>query len=151
VQQLQRENHLRWDSLGEFLALAVSFEFLADKTDNDRARLLGQTLDRATGKVLEEGRSPSRKVGELDNRGSHFYLALHWARELADQDEDQALAERFVVLADELASSEDKIVAELNAVQGSPVDLGGYYHPDPEKTAQVMRPSSTLNTVLANL
>jgi isocitrate dehydrogenase len=151
VQQLQRENHLRWDSLGEFLALAVSFEFLADKTDNPRARLLGQTLDRATGRVLEEGRSPSRKVGELDNRGSHFYLALYWARELADQDEDQALAERFVVLADELESSEDKIVAELDEVQGSPVDLGGYYHPDPEKTAAVMRPSSTLNTVLAAL
>jgi isocitrate dehydrogenase len=151
VQQFERENHLRWDSLGEFLALAVSFEFLADKTDNPRARLLGQTLDRATGRVLEEGRSPSRKVGELDNRGSHFYLALYWARELADQDEDQALAERFVVLADELESSEDKIVAELNEVQGSPVDLGGYYHPDPEKTAAVMRPSSTLNTVLAAL
>ncbi len=151
VQQLQRENHLRWDSLGEFLALAVSFEFLADKTDNPRARLLGQTLDRATGRVLEEGRSPSRKVGELDNRGSHFYLALYWARELADQDEDAALAERFVVLADELASSEDKIVAELNDVQGSPVDLGGYYHPDPEKAAAVMRPSTTLNTVLAAL
>jgi isocitrate dehydrogenase len=151
VQQLQRENHLRWDSLGEFLALAVSLEFLADKTDNPRARLLGLTLDRATEKVLEEGRSPSRKVGELDNRGSHFYLALHWARELADQDEDEALAERFVVLADELASSEDKIVAELNAVQGSPVDLGGYYQPDPEKTAQVMRPSATLNTVLGAL
>ncbi|MCW3000602.1 MAG: NADP-dependent isocitrate dehydrogenase [Solirubrobacterales bacterium] len=151
VQQLQRENHLRWDSLGEFLALAVSLEFLADKTDNPRARLLGQTLDRATGRLLEEGRSPSRKVGELDNRGSHFYLALHWARELADQDEDPALAERFTPLADELATAEDKIVAELNGVQGEPVDLGGYYRPDPARAAAAMRPSTTLNDALAAL
>ncbi|UTI63476.1 NADP-dependent isocitrate dehydrogenase [Paraconexibacter antarcticus] len=151
VQQFERENHLRWDSLGEFLALAVSFEFLADKTDNPRARLLGQTLDRATGRLLEEGRSPSRKCGELDNRGSHFYLALYWARELADQNEDTALAERFVVLADELASAEDAIVAELNAVQGEPVDVGGYYRPDPERVAAAMRPSPTLNAALAAL
>ena len=151
VQQFERENHLRWDSLGEFLALAVSFEFLADKTDNPRARLLGETLDRATGRLLEEGRSPSRKCGELDNRGSHFYLALYWARELADQDEDDALAERFVVLADELASAEDKIVAELNGVQGEPVDVGGYYRPDPERVAAAMRPSPTLNAALAAL
>jgi len=151
VQQFERENHLRWDSLGEFLALAVSLEFLADKTGNARARLLGQTLDRATGTLLEEGRSPSRKAGELDNRGSHFYLALHWARELADQDEDEALAERFVVLADELASAEDRIVGELHAVQGHPVDLGGYYHPDPDRAREAMRPSATLNAALAAL
>jgi isocitrate dehydrogenase len=151
VQQFTRENHLRWDSLGEFLALAVSFEFLGDKTDNARARLLGVTLDRATGRVLEEGRSPSRKAGELDNRGSHFYLALYWARELADQDEDAALAERFVVLADELASVEDKVVAELTAVQGSPVDIGGYYRPDVERIAAAMRPSATLNEALKTL
>jgi isocitrate dehydrogenase len=151
VQQFTRENHLRWDSLGEFLALAVSFEFLGDKTDNARAKLLGVTLDRATGRVLEEGRSPSRKAGELDNRGSHFYLALYWARELADQDEDAALAERFVVLADELASVEDKVVAELTEVQGSPVDIGGYYHPDVDRIAAAMRPSATLNEALKTL
>ena len=141
VQQFERENHLRWDSLGEFLALAVSLEMLADKTDNPRARVLGQTLDRATGTVLEENSSPSRKVGEIDNRGSHFYLALYWARELAQQTEDAELAERFTVLAEKLAAEEETIVAELAEVQGEAVDLGGYYRPDPEKARAAMRPS----------
>jgi isocitrate dehydrogenase len=149
VQQFEKEGHLRWDSLGEFLALAVSLEFLADKTDNPRARLLGQTLDRATGTLLEEGRSPSRKVGELDNRGSHFYLALYWARELASQSDDPELAERFGPVAEQLAASEEAIVEELAAAQGSPVELGGYFRPDPEKTAAAMRPSATLNALVA--
>ena len=148
VQQLERENHLRWDSLGEFLALAVSFEFLANKTDNLRARLLGQTLDRATGILLEQGQSPSRKVGELDNRGSHFYLALHWARELARQDDDPELAARFAPLAERLAAEEQTIVEELAAVQGQPVDLGGYYRPDPIRATAVMRPSRTFSAAI---
>jgi isocitrate dehydrogenase len=148
VQQFLRENHLRWDSLGEFLALAVSLEMLADKTENPRARVLGEALDRATGRVLEENRSPSRKVGEIDNRGSHFYLALYWARELADQGEDSELAERFGELADRLAADEEKILSELGGVQGSPVDIGGYFRPDPERVAEAMRPSRTLNEAL---
>jgi isocitrate dehydrogenase len=149
VQQLLKENHLRWDSLGEFLALAVSLEMLAEKTQNARAKLLGETLDRATGSVLEHGRSPSRKVGELDNRGSHFYLALYWAQELAGQTDDIALAELFAALADELAAHQEKIVEEMYLPQGRPVDLGGYYRPDPARVAAVMRPSATLNTTLA--
>jgi isocitrate dehydrogenase len=148
VQQFLRENHLRWDSLGEFLAIAVSLEMLADKTDNPRARVLGQTLDRATGRVLEENRSPSRKAGELDNRGSHFYLALYWAQELAKQDDDPELAERFGPVAQRLAADEEKIVGELAEVQGSPVDIGGYYRPDPELAAAAMRPSATFNDAL---
>jgi isocitrate dehydrogenase len=151
VQQFTRENHLRWDSLGEFLALAVSLEMLADKTDNPRARVLGQALDRATGRVLEEGRSPQRKVGELDTRGSHFYLALYWARELADQDEDAELAQRFEPLAKRLHDDEEKVVAELAEVQGSPVDIGGYYRPDPERAREAMRPSRTFNDALGSL
>jgi isocitrate dehydrogenase len=149
VQQLLKENHLRWDSLGEFLALAVSLEMLAEKTQNARAKLLGETLDRATGSVLEHGRSPSRKVGELDNRGSLFYLALYWAQELAGQTDDIALAELFAALADELAAHQEKIVEEMYLPQGRPVDLGGYYRPDPARVAAVMRPSATLNTTLA--
>ncbi|HEU4976581.1 MAG TPA: NADP-dependent isocitrate dehydrogenase [Baekduia sp.] len=151
VQQFLQENHLRWDSLGEFLALAVSFEMLAEKTGNARAKLLADTLDRATGSLLEEGRSPSRKAGELDNRGSHFYLALHWARELAQQEEDAELAATFAPLAQRLADEERAIVAELNGVQGSPVDIGGYYQPDPERAAAAMRPSTTFNEALASL
>jgi isocitrate dehydrogenase len=151
VQQFLRENHLRWDSLGEFLALSVSMEMLADKDGNSRARLLGQALDRATGRVLEEGRSPSRKAGELDNRGSHFYLALYWAQELAGQDEDAELAERFGKFAKRLAGSEEQIVEELNGVQGEPVEIGGYYRPDPERAAVAMRPSQTFNDALADL
>jgi isocitrate dehydrogenase len=151
VQQFERENHLRWDSLGEFLALAVSLQMLADKIDNPRAKILGDALDRATGRVLEHNRSPSRKVGELDNRGSHFYLALYWARELADQTDDAELAERFAPLAERLESDEEKIVSELSEVQGSAVDLGGYYRPDSEKAVAAMRPSPTFNAALESL
>jgi len=151
VQQFLKENHLRWDSLGEFLALAVSLEMVADKSGNPRARLLAGTLDRATGKLLEEGRSPSRRVGELDNRGSHFYLALYWAQELAAQTEDAELAERFAPLAQQLGEGEQAIVAELNGVQGEPVDVGGYYRPDPARASEAMRPSATLNAALASL
>jgi isocitrate dehydrogenase len=151
VQQFQAENHLRWDSLGEFLALAVSLEMLADKTENPRARILGETLDRATGRVLENGRSPSRRVHELDNRGSHFYLALYWADELATQRGDAELAERFAALARRLAEAEAAIVAELDAVQGEPVEIGGYYRPDPDRAAAAMRPSATFNETLASL
>ena len=151
VQQFLKENHLRWDSLGEFLALGPSLERLADKEGNPRAKLLAQTLDRAIGRVLEEDRSPSRKTGELDNRGSHFYLALYWARELAGQDQDSELAERFAPLAERLSGSEDAIVEELNGVQGSPVDIGGYYRPDPERMAEAMRPSATFNEALESL
>ncbi len=150
VQQFVRENHLRWDSLGEFLALAVSLELVADRDANPRARVLAQTLDRATGRVLEERRSPSRKVGELDNRGSHFYLALYWAQELAAQGDEPELAERFGPLAERLAAAEGRIVAELEAVQGAPVDIGGYYHPNLALVDAAMRPSATLNTVLAD-
>jgi isocitrate dehydrogenase len=148
VQQFVKENHLRWDSLGEFLALAASLEFLAQKTDNATAQLLADTLDRATGSVLDENRSPSRKVHELDNRGSHFYLALYWARELAEQTDDPALAARFGPIAEALAAQEDQIVQELNEVQGSPVDLGGYYLPDDELVTAAMRPSPTFNAVI---
>ncbi|MCZ4492919.1 MAG: NADP-dependent isocitrate dehydrogenase [Conexibacter sp.] len=151
VQQFLKENHLRWDSLGEFLALSVSLEMLAEKTGNAGAKLLAGTLDRATGSVLEEGRSPSRKVGELDNRGSHFYLALYWARELAAQTEDAELAARFAPLAQRLADAEATIVEELNGVQGEPVDVGGYYRPDPDRVAAAMRPSATLDEVLASI
>ncbi len=151
VQQLLKENHLRWDSLGEFLALAVSLEMLAEKTGNARARLLGEALDRATGQVLENGRSPSRKAGELDNRGSHFYLALYWAQELATQTEDATLAERFAAVADRLSANQDQIADELLLVQGTPVDLGGYYRPDPARVEAAMRPSPTLAAALALL
>jgi isocitrate dehydrogenase len=151
VQQFESSNHLRWDSLGEFLALAVSLEMLADTTDNPRARLLGETLDRATGRLLEQGRSPSRRVHELDNRGSHFYLALYWAQELASQSDDAELAQRFAPLAQQLADAEQQIVSELDEVQGAPVDVGGYYRPDPDRVAAAMRPSATFNEVLASL
>ncbi|HEY3727267.1 MAG TPA: NADP-dependent isocitrate dehydrogenase [Solirubrobacteraceae bacterium] len=151
VQQFQRENHLRWDSLGEFLALAVSFELLADKEDNAQAKVLAQTLDRATGRVLEENRSPSRSVGELDNRGSHFYLALYWAQELAEQSDDPQLAERVKPLAERLTADEEKIVAELTEVQGTEVEVVGYYHPDRERVADAMRPSETFNQALSDL
>jgi isocitrate dehydrogenase len=149
VQQLVKENHLRWDSLGEFLALSVSFEFLGEKTDNARAALLGTTLDAATATLLEQGRSPSRKVGELDNRGSHFYLALYWAQALAAQSGDADVAELFAPLAQRLADAEQTVVDELAAVQGDPVDLGGYYYVDKARTDEVMRPSATFNAALA--
>jgi isocitrate dehydrogenase len=148
VQQLVKENYLRWDSLGEFLALAVSFEFLGDKTANARASLLGRTLDQATGRVLEENRSPARKVGQIDNRGSHFYLALYWAQALAEQTDDPEAAALFAPLAARLAADEQAITAELIAVQGSPVDLGGHYYVDKAKTDAVMRPSTTFNAAL---
>jgi isocitrate dehydrogenase len=151
VDQFLKENHLRWDSLGEFLALGPAFTLLAEKEGNERARLLAQTIDRATGRLLEENRSPSRQVKEIDNRGSHFYLALYWAQELAEQDEDGELAARFKPLAERLAADEQKIVDELNAVQGSAVEIGGYYRPDPERAAAAMRPSQTLNDALESL
>ncbi|MBR0830731.1 NADP-dependent isocitrate dehydrogenase [Bradyrhizobium manausense] len=151
VQQLVEENHLRWDSLGEFLALAVSLEDLGLKTRNPQAKLLAKTLDAATGKLLDNRKSPSPKTGELDNRGSQFYLAMYWAQELAAQTEDPALQARFKPLADALAGNEEKIVAELASVQGVPADIGGYYLPDSRKREAIMRPSATLNAALAQL
>ncbi|MFE9886071.1 NADP-dependent isocitrate dehydrogenase [Streptomyces scopuliridis] len=151
VQQLVKENYLRWDSLGEFLALAVSFEHLAQTTDNARAQVLADTLDRATATFLNEDKSPSRRLGGIDNRGSHFYLALYWAQELAKQTDDAQLAEAFAPLAKTLAEQETTIVDELIAVQGEPVDIGGYYQPDPAKAAAVMRPSATFTQALALL
>ncbi len=150
VHQLVEENHLRWDSLGEFLALGASFEDLGIKTDNERARILAKTLDDATGKLLDNDKGPSRKTGELDNRGSQFYLALYWAQELAAQTDDQELAKHFAPLADALGKNEEAIVAEFAEVQGEEADIGGYYSPDPDKTAAVMRPSKTFNAVLAD-
>ncbi|MFJ8314164.1 MULTISPECIES: NADP-dependent isocitrate dehydrogenase [unclassified Streptomyces] len=151
VQQLVKENYLRWDSLGEFLALAVSFEHLATTTGNARAQILADTLDRATGTFLNEDKSPSRKLGGIDNRGSHFYLALYWAQELAKQTDDVKLAEAFAALATTLSEQEQTIVGELVAVQGSPVDIGGYYQPDAAKASAVMRPSATFNQAIATL
>jgi isocitrate dehydrogenase len=151
VQQFLKENHLRWDSLGEFLALAVSFELLATSTGNPGAQILADTLDRATGELLERGKSPSRQCGELDNRGSQFYLTLYWAQALAAQTADPALAARFTPLAERLAADADAIVDELNAVQGRPVDIGGYYLPDPALVSAAMRPSPTFNAALATL
>jgi isocitrate dehydrogenase len=150
VSQLLEENHLRWDSLGEFLALAVSLQDLGAKTGNERAKILATTLDAATEKLLDNNKSPSRKAGELDNRGSQFYVALYWARELAAQSEDQEMAEHFAALAKVLTENEDVIVAELNESQGTPADIGGYYAPDFEKTTAVMRPSKTFNAALAD-
>jgi isocitrate dehydrogenase len=151
VQQLTKENYLRWDSLGEFFALAASFEHLAQAEDNKRAQVLADTLDRATGTFLNEDKSPTRKLGGIDNRGSHFYLALYWAEELAAQTDDAELAADFKALAERLRSNEDTIVRELIEVQGSPVDIGGYYKPDPDKAIPVMRPSATFNESLASL
>ena len=151
VQQLLHENYLRWDSLGEFFAIAASFELVAQSTGNRRAQILADTLDRATGTFLNEDKSPTRSVGGIDNRGSHFYLALYWAQELARQTDDRELAAAFADLATTLAEQEQTIVGELNGVQGHPTDVGGYYQPDPEKAAQVMRPSKTFNAALAGL
>jgi len=148
VQQLIKENYLRWDSLGEFLALAVSFEHLADVTGNARARILGETLDTATGQLLENDKSPARRLGQIDNRGSHFHLALYWAQALAAQTTDAELAARFAPIAAELTANEDTIVAEFLAVQGKPADIGGYYSPDPAKAESVMRPSQTFNAAI---
>ena len=136
---------MRWDSLGEFLALAVSLEDVAEKTNNNRAKILGQALDKATGKLLDLNKSPSRKTGELDNRGSHYYLASYWADALVAQDEDAELKAAFKDLAKALTDNEDQIVKELIEIQGAKVDLGGYFYPDVEKAEKAMRPSATLN------
>ena len=148
VQQFLEEGYLRWDSLGEFLALAASLEHLSKGSHNPSAKILADTLDRATGKFLEGNKSPARKVGEIDNRGSHFYLGLYWAQALAEQTEDKNLQARFAKVATQLADNEPKIVAELLGAQGKPVDMGGYYHPNDEKTTKAMRPSSTLNAIV---
>ncbi len=148
VQQLVKENYLRWDSLGEFLALAVSFEHLANVTGNERARILGSTLDAATGQLLENGKSPARRLGQIDNRGSHFYIALYWAQALAAQTEDAELAATFGPIAAELSANEQTIVDELLGVQGKPADIGGYYAPDAEKATAIMRPSATFNAAI---
>ncbi len=148
VQQLQTENHLRWDSLGEFLALAVSLEHLANTFNRPKAQILATTLDAGTAKFLDENKSPSRKVGELDNRGSHFYLAMYWAQALAAQNDDAELKARFTPVAEAFTAQEAKIVSELNSVQGHAVDLGGYYFMDSDKVSNIMRPSSTLNSIV---
>ena len=148
VQQFQDEGYLRWDSLGEFLALAASLEHLSKASNNPSAKILADTLDRANAKFLESNKSPARKVGEIDNRGSHFYLALYWAQALAEQAEDKNLQARFAKVAKHLAENEAKIAAELLGAQGKPVDMGGYYHPDQEKTTKAMRPSPTLNAIV---
>ena len=151
VQQLIEENYLRWDSLGEFLALAESLRHLSRTADNARAAVLADALDRATETLLNEGKSPQRRLGSIDNRGSHFYLAMYWAQELAKQTEDAELATAFGPIAKELTDGEETIAAELLAVQGEPADIGGYYRPDPEKTAAVMRPSATFNRILEEI
>jgi isocitrate dehydrogenase len=151
VQQLLKEDYLRWDSLGEFLALAESLEKYAEVTGNAHAKVLGETLDRATGTLLNENKSPTRKLGGIDNRGSHFYLTKYWAEELAKQTDEPELAEMFAPLAKTLAGQEQAIVEELNAVQGNPVELGGYYRPDAEKASAAMRPSATFNDAIASL
>ncbi len=150
IQQFTKENHLRWDSLGEFLALAVSLEHVAEKNNNKKSKLLADALDQATIKLLDSGKSPSRKVNELDNRGSHFYLALYWAEELANQTEDTELKDKFEKLARKLKENETQIVDELISIQGKPVDLDGYYYPNQEKMEKAMRPSNTFNTILYN-
>ena len=151
VQQLLKENHIRWDSLGEYCALVPSLEMIAEKSGNAKAKILAETLDAAIGKYLENGRMPSRKAGEIDNRGSSFYLALYWAQALAEQDKDKGMKERFSKIYKELAANEDKIANDLISVQGKSVDVGGYYLPDDKKAAEVMRPSSTLNKIIDEL
>jgi isocitrate dehydrogenase len=149
VQQFVEEGHLRWDSLGEFLALAASLELLSRVAKNERAAVLADTLDKATGKFLDSNKSPGRKVGQLDNIGSHFYLAMYWAEALANQDKDAELRQRFAKLHAALSGNEQKILDELKAAQGKPVDLGGYYRPDRAKAEKALRPSTTLNAALA--
>ncbi|MCB1005359.1 MAG: NADP-dependent isocitrate dehydrogenase, partial [Acidimicrobiales bacterium] len=149
VQQFVKEDYLRWDSLGEFLALAASLEHLSDTFGNPGAKVLAATLDDATGKILENEKSPARKLGQIDNRGSHAALAVYWAAALAEQTDDAELAARFAPLAAELAANDEAIQAELLAVQGDPVDLGGYYAPEVDKVVPAMRPSATLNRILA--
>ncbi|MCB1511874.1 MAG: NADP-dependent isocitrate dehydrogenase, partial [Hyphomicrobiaceae bacterium] len=149
VQQLVEEGFLRWDSLGEFCALAASLEHLAQVSGNKRADVLASALDKATEQLLDENKSPGRKLGQLDNRGSHFYLAMFWAEALAAQNDDAALKAHFAPIAQALRQNETKILEELKAAQGKPMDLGGYYHTDPAKMAAVMRPSATLNGIMA--
>jgi isocitrate dehydrogenase len=149
VQQLVEENHLRWDSLGEFCALGESLKFLAETKENEKARILGNAVDRATQGVLDQNRSPQAKVGQTDNRSSHYFFALYWAKALASQNEDPELLAHFTPIAKALEENEEAILAELSAVEGQPADLGGYYHTDPAKTDQVMRPSATLLSILA--
>jgi len=151
VQQFQEEGYLRWDSLGEFLALAASLEHLSKVSNNPTAKILAETLDRANAKFLESNRSPARKVGEIDNRGSHFYLAMYWAQALAEQTDDKNLQARFSKIAQQLSQNEAKIAAELIGAQGKPVDMGGYYHPNTEKTTKAMRPSPTLNAIVDSI
>ncbi|MCF7793649.1 MAG: NADP-dependent isocitrate dehydrogenase, partial [Candidatus Cloacimonetes bacterium] len=148
VQQFTKENHLRWDSLGEFLALAASLEHMSDKTKNEKAKILAETLNKATEKFLENRKSPSRKVKELDNRGSHFYLTLYWAEALAHQDKDKKMQHSFLKLYKHLKANKEQIKEELSEVQGKPVDIGGYYKPDELKAAKAMRPSITFNTII---
>ncbi|MEL6987829.1 MAG: NADP-dependent isocitrate dehydrogenase, partial [Bacteroidota bacterium] len=151
VQQFQEENHLRWDSLGEFLALAVSLDHLGEKYDNKSARVLGEALDKATTEYLNTNKSPSRKAGELDNRGSHFYLAMYWAEALAAQDSDENLASKFKAVAEAMRANEEKIVQELNEVQGKAMDVQGYYLPSTDLVFDAMRPSKILNDIIASL
>ena len=151
VQQFLQEGHLRWDSLGEFCALVPSFEHIAATFNNEKASIFAQTLDQSIGKFLESGKSPSRKVHELDTRGSQFYLALYWAQALAEQDKDTNLQERFAGVARELSTNEEKIVGELNRAQGKPQDIGGYFHPDAEMANKAMRPSTTFNAIIAGI
>ncbi|MEO0369681.1 MAG: NADP-dependent isocitrate dehydrogenase, partial [Pseudomonadota bacterium] len=148
VSQFNNEGHLRWDSLGEFLATAASLEHLADVNDNQLAQVLSETLDSATSTLLETGKSPSRKVNELDNRGSHYYLALYWAQALASQDADQGLADKFKPIAEQLAANEEAIIKELNTAQGAAVDIDGYYYPSDELANAAMRPSDTFNEII---
>jgi len=151
VQQFLEEGHLRWDSLGEFLALAVSIEDLAENTNNDKARISAAALNEANGRYLEENKAPSRKVGELDNRGSHYYLAMYWAQAVAANTQDLELAEHFEGAAKTLQENEAKILAELDAAQGAPVDIGGYYRPDDDLASSAMRPSATLNAIIDSI
>jgi isocitrate dehydrogenase len=148
VQQFLEENHLRWDSLGEFLALAVSLEHLGIKNENEKALILAETLDDATDKFLENDKSPSRKVGEIDNRGSHFYLALYWAKALAEQNKNAELKAEFKSIAEALSANETKIISELNSIQGKSLDIGGYYLQNEDLATTAMRPNDTLNSIL---
>jgi len=151
VQQFVEEGHLRWDSLGEFLALSVSLDHVANVFDNEKAKVLGETLDSATGKFLLEDRSPSRKVGELDNRGSHFYLAMYWAQALAEQSDNVELQSHFTPIAKRLSDNETLIVEQLNGAQGEPIDICGYYQPNVELLSQAMRPSEQFNSIIDKL
>ena len=151
VQQFVEEGHLRWDSLGEFLALACSLDHLGITENNSRAKIMGNTLDEATAKFLENKRSPSRKAGEIDNRGSHYYLTMYWAEAITNQSEDQDLANSFKSVYNQLAENEDTIMNELNGAQGNPVDIGGYYQPNDDKASSAMRPSATLNAAIESI